>query len=150
MHRVAPSPCIFPPSKSVQRTGTSVTESSVAPATAKVLVKASGWKSLPSWPVRAKTGIKARMIMAMEKKIGPPNQARGLPHRGRHGAAVAGVNPALLEEAEGVLGHHDGRIHQHPDGDGNPRQGHDIGADPQVAHAQKGREHGQRQAAASR
>ena len=42
MTGLALSPCIFPPSKSVHRTGTSVTESSVAPATAKVLVKASG------------------------------------------------------------------------------------------------------------
>jgi hypothetical protein len=39
---------------------------------AKVLVKASGRKSLPSWPVSAKTGTKARMMMAIEKKIGRP------------------------------------------------------------------------------
>ena len=36
--------------------GTSVTEMIAVPISAKVLVKASGWNSLPSWPVSAKTG----------------------------------------------------------------------------------------------
>ena len=51
-----------------------MTESRVAPTIEKVLVKASGWKSLPSWPVSANTGMKARMMMAIEKKIGRPTR----------------------------------------------------------------------------
>jgi hypothetical protein len=60
--------------RSVHSTGTRVTERMVAPAMAKVLVKASGWKSLPSWPVRAKTGMKANTMMAIEKKMGRPTR----------------------------------------------------------------------------
>ncbi len=44
----------------------------VAPTMAKVLVKASGWNSFPSCPVKANTGIKARMMIAIEKKTGRP------------------------------------------------------------------------------
>ena len=44
----ASSPRIRPPISHVQSTGTSVTDRMAAPTMAKVLVKASGWKSLPS------------------------------------------------------------------------------------------------------
>lgn len=63
---------ILPPIRRLQSTGTNVTESSVAPTMEKVLVKAKGWKSFPSWPVNANTGTKARMMIAIEKKIGRP------------------------------------------------------------------------------
>jgi hypothetical protein len=66
------SPRIRPPISRLQSTGTSVTASNVAPAMEKVFVKASGRNSLPSWPVRAKTGTKARMMIAIEKKMGRP------------------------------------------------------------------------------
>ena len=56
----------------LHRTGTSVTDRIVAPTMENVLVKASGWKSLPSCPVSAKTGMNARMMIAIEKKIGRP------------------------------------------------------------------------------
>ena len=41
---------------------------------ANVFVNASGWKSLPSWPVSANTGMKARMMIAIEKKMGRPTR----------------------------------------------------------------------------
>jgi hypothetical protein len=43
-----------------------------APNIANVLVKASGWKSLPSCPSSAKTGMKASTMMAIEAKMGSP------------------------------------------------------------------------------
>ena len=68
------SPRIVPPISRLQRTGTSVTDRTVAPVIAKVFVNARGWNSLPSWPVRANTGMKARMMIAIEKKIGRPTR----------------------------------------------------------------------------
>ena len=58
--------------RNVARTGTSVTDSTVAPITANVFVKASGWKSFPSSPVSEKTGRNASRMIAIEKKIGRP------------------------------------------------------------------------------
>ena len=56
----------------MQSTGTSVTAMTVAASTANVLVNASGWNSLPSCPVSAKTGTKASRMIAIEKKTGRP------------------------------------------------------------------------------
>jgi hypothetical protein len=64
--------CTRPRTRNVASTGTRVTESTVAPIIAKVFVNARGWKSLPSSPVREKTGKKARRMMTIEKKIGLP------------------------------------------------------------------------------
>ena len=128
----------------VQSTGTRVTERIVAPTIAKVLVKASGWKSLPSWPVSANTGTKARMMMAIEKKIGRPTRRVASSTVAATRRAVAQVDAALLDEAERVLGDDDGRVHQHADGDGDAGQRHDVRRDPEVAHEEKGREHGER------
>ena len=61
-----------PRTSSEHSTGTMVTAINVAPTNAKVFVHASGWKSLPSWPPITNTGTKARMTMAMAKKIGRP------------------------------------------------------------------------------
>ena len=74
MIRLLSSPRIFPPMSRLQSTGTSVTERIVAPTMENVLVKASGWNSLPSCPASAKTGMKARMMIAIEKKIGRPTR----------------------------------------------------------------------------
>ena len=63
-----------PPIRRLHSTGTSVTDRTVAPTMAKVLVNASGWNSLPSCPVSAKTGTKARMMTAIEKKMGRPTR----------------------------------------------------------------------------
>ena len=59
-------------------TGTSVTARIVEPTIAKVLVKASGWNILPSIPVSANTGMKARMMMTIAKKIGRPTSFAAL------------------------------------------------------------------------
>jgi hypothetical protein len=58
-------------------------------------------------------------------------------------AAVPRVDPPFLDEAEGVLSHHDGGVHQHPDRDGDPGQRHDVGGDTEISHEQERREHGQ-------
>ena len=82
------------------------------------------------------------------EKDRPPDQVRRVAARVAITArAVAGVHPALFEEAEGVLCHHDGGVHQDADGDGNAGQRHDVGADAGVAHPKKRRQHrqGQRQ-----
>jgi len=50
----------------------SVRAMAVALTIAKVLAKASGWKSFPSCPVSANTGTNARMIIAIEKNVGRP------------------------------------------------------------------------------
>ena len=52
--------------------GTSVIERMATPIMAKLLVNASGWNVLPSWPVRAKTGMNESRIIITEKKIGRP------------------------------------------------------------------------------
>ncbi len=138
------SPRTFPPIRSVQSTGTRVTARIVAPTMAKVLVKASGRKSLPSWPVRAKTGMKARMMMAMEKKIGRPTRRVASSTVCRQAARSRRSTPALLDEAEGVLRDDDGRVHEDADGDGDAGQRHDVRRDAEVAHEEEGREHRER------
>ncbi len=60
-------------------TGTSVTESRLADAMAKVLVKASGRNSRPSWPSSVKTGRNETVMMSREKKsAGPTSRAEAL------------------------------------------------------------------------
>ena len=56
----------------MQSTGTTVTASTVAAITANVFVKASGWNSLPAWPVSANTGMNASTMIAIEKNTGRP------------------------------------------------------------------------------
>ena len=62
----------LPRMRNVQSTGTSVTARMVEPTIANVFVNASGWNILPSIPVSAKTGTKARMMITIAKKIGRP------------------------------------------------------------------------------
>ncbi len=52
--------------------GTSVIERIATPIIAKLLVNASGWNVLPSWPVSAKTGMNESNMIITEKKIGRP------------------------------------------------------------------------------
>ena len=58
--------------------GTSVTEISATPSSAKLLVKASGWNSFPSRPLSMNTGMNEISMISTEKKIGRPTvrQAR--------------------------------------------------------------------------
>ena len=60
------------------RAGTTVTEIRATPIRAKLLVKASGWNSLPSRPLSVNTGMNEISMISTEKKIGRPTvrQAR--------------------------------------------------------------------------
>ena len=49
---------------------TSVIEKIATPTIAKLFVNASGWKVLPSCPVKANTGMNDRRMIITEKKIG--------------------------------------------------------------------------------
>ena len=64
------------------------------------------------------------MIMAIEKKIGRPTKRVASRTVAATSRRLRGSTTADLDEAEGILGHHDGRIHQHANGDGDPSQGH--------------------------
>jgi hypothetical protein len=64
--------------KNIMSTGTSVTESSAAPAMAKVLVKASGLNSRPSWPSSVNTGRKETVMMSSEKNRAGPTSLQAL------------------------------------------------------------------------
>ena len=75
---------------------------------------------------------------------GAAHETRGVEHRGGDGAAVTQVHPPLLDEAEGVLRDDDGRVDEDADGDGDAGQRHDIGGDAEVAHEEKGDQHGER------
>jgi hypothetical protein len=58
------------------------------------------------------------------------------PPQGRLGA---------LAVPDDVLGHDDAGIHQHADGDGDAREGHDVGGDAKLVHQDEGDEDGGRQ-----
>src|SRR5438128_4136848 len=75
----------------------------------------------------------------------PPDEAGGLEHGLGHPATVPGIDAALLDKAVGVLRDHDGRVDEHADRDGDPRQRHDVGADAQVTHEEEGDQHGERE-----
>ena len=77
------------------------------------------------------------------EKNRPSDQVRRIAYRGHHRLPVTRVHPALFEEAESILGHHNGSVHQDTNSDGNPGQRHDIGADPGIAHAKKRRQNRQ-------
>ena len=76
---------------------------------------------------------------------GPAHEPRGVQHRLGDPTAIAGIDAPLLHEAEGVLGHHDAGVHEDADRDGDPRQRHDVGADSEVPHEEKRRQHRERQ-----
>ena len=111
---------------------------------AKVLVNASGWKSFPSSPVSENTGRNARMMIAIEKKIGLPiwwDASRTASSSGRR-------RPFLLvelEAAEAVLGDDDPGVHQDADGDRDPHQRHDVGRDAEGPHQQERDQDGDRE-----
>ena len=62
----------LPFKKKVARAGTRVMASTAVPTIARLLVKARGQKSLPSIPLRAKTGMKDRIMITTEKNMGGP------------------------------------------------------------------------------
>ncbi len=127
-----------PRTRNVQSTGTIVTASSVAPIMAKVLAKASGWNSLPSSPTSVNTGMKARMMISMAKKMGRPTccAASSVTCQDlvRREAPVAAPGFQPLAVPDDVLGHDDAGIHQHADGDGDAAQRHDVRGDAKLLH----------------
>ncbi len=129
----------------MQRTGTSVTERHGRPGHGEGLGEGEGMEELALLAGEGKDRDEGQNDNGHREKDRPSNQAGRITHGCGDEPAIARVNPADLDEAEGILGHHDGRIHQDADGDGDPGQGHQIGADPQVAHAEKGRQDGQGQ-----
>ena len=142
---LAASSCSFPPRSSVQSTGTSVTARMVAASTANVFVKASGWNSLPAWPVSANTGMNASTMIAIEKNTGRPT-SRVDSSTARHTARRSRTSmPLPLDLAERVLGDDDARVDQHADGDGDARQAHDVRRDARVVHAEERDQHRERQ-----
>ena len=48
----------------------------------------------------------------------------------------------LLQFFVRLFDHHDGRVHQGADGNGDPPQGHDVGADPQETEGDEGQKNG--------
>ena len=64
---------IFPRMRRTMRTGARVTERKAAKNMAKVLVKARGLKSLPSWASRVKMGRKETVMIKQGKEKRAPH-----------------------------------------------------------------------------
>src|SRR5258707_2458712 len=133
----------LPRSRSMQRTGTSVSAMAVALTIAKVFAYASGWKSFPSCPVSANTGTNARMMIAIEKNVGRPTSFVAFMTVSKTKSSVVRIDP--LQMSERIFGDDNTRIHQHSNGYSNARKRHDIRGHMRVVHQQKGAEHGKRQ-----
>ena len=113
---------------------------------AKVLVKASGWNILPSMPVSAKTGTKARMMMTMAKEMGRPTSARGVERDFPDVIAIVAVLLLVLFGlADDVFGHDDACVDEHADGDGDAAERHDVRRDACALHEEECAEHSERQ-----
>ena len=86
------------------------------------------------------------MMIAIEKKIGRPTSVAA---RSVISPICAAILAMLLEVLLGmpqhVFGHHDSRIDQHADGDGDASERHDVGGDAGVAHEQERGQDCQRQ-----
>ena len=79
-------------------------------------------------------------------------RGHGRHHRAAHldGRAVDDLQSVLLgvrllQPAQDVLAEDDPHVHHGADGDGDARQGHDVGVDPEELHADEGHQHRQRQ-----
>ena len=83
--------------------------------------------------------------MAIEKNTGPRDHMRRRQHGVPDAGPVGGVDAALLERAECVLGDDNARVDEHADGDGDPGEAHDVRGDAGVVHPQKRRQHRERQ-----
>jgi hypothetical protein len=132
-----------PRTKNSISTGTRVTDSSAAPAMAKVLVKASGENSRPSWPSSANTGRKDTVMISSEKNSAGPTslQASTIAARAAAGRALGQALDVLVR----VLDHHDRRIDHRPDRDRDAAQAHDVRAQAERAHGDEGEQDAERQ-----
>ena len=78
-------------------------------------------------PVSANTGTKARMMIAIEKKIGRPTSCAALKGDFADFRSIFSMFLRIvLRVADHVLRHDDSRIDQHTDGDGDPAKRHDV------------------------
>ena len=102
---------------------------------AKVLVNASGLKSRPSCASSVKMGRNETVMISREKKSGRPTSWAASIRTSRRG--LPGV---MLEVLVGVLDHDDRGVDHGPDGDGDPAQAHDVGAQADVAHGHEGQQ----------
>ena len=110
---------------------------------AKVLVNASGLNSLPSGPVIANTGRKLMTVVATPvSTASPPRRWRGRP-------PPAGLSAGSARSRwRRMFSHHDDPdVHHRADGDGDPREGDNVGVDAESFMAMKIDQHGQRQQA---
>ena len=133
------------------RAGTSVIERSATPIMAKLLVKASGWNSLPSRPREQNTGMNDSSMISTEKKIGRPTVRQAGMTSSRVSPVTFCVAEMRRQVVRGVLDHHDRLIDQDADRDGDAGQRHDVGLDvddaelPQHPHQEEREQHRQRQ-----
>ena len=128
---------------SIISTGTSVTDSSAAPAMAKVLVKASGENSRPSCASSVNTGRNETVMISSEKNSAGPTSLQAAMMASVAARVAFGLQP--LEMLVRVLDHDDGGIDHGADGDGDAAQAHDVGVHAQQAHGDEGDQHADRQ-----
>ena len=120
-------------------------ERTATPIMAKLLVKASGWKVLPSCPVKANTGMNDRRMITTEKKIGRPTVRQAGMTISRVSPVIFGAGRMGRQVVRGVLHHHDRLVHQDADGDGDARKRHDVRGDVELPHEDERHQHGQGQ-----
>src|SRR5881394_1051713 len=103
-----------PRTNSVMSAGASVTDASAANAIANVFVNASGLNSRPAWPLSAKIGRNAAVMMSSEKKIGGPT------------SCAASISNFCREAPGGA------------DRDRDAAQAHDVRIDAEEVHGDEG------------
>ena len=89
---------------------------------AKVLVNASGLNSRPAWPLSAKIGRNATVMMSSEKKIGGPTSCAAAIST----AVPVGAGRRGLEVLVRVLDQHDRGIDHGADRDRDTAEAHDV------------------------
>ena len=112
------------------RAGTNVTDIIATPTIAKLLVKASGWKSF-AFPAAQgrRPGMNEMQHDHHGEEDGPAHRPAGADNDLGCIAGHLAVAEVFLEVVRGVLDHDDGLVHEDADGDGDPRQRHDVGLD---------------------
>ena len=76
---------------------------------------------------------------------GTSDESRRRLHGACHRGAIPRVDGVLLDIPERILGDDNRGIDEHADGDGDPRQAHDVRGDPGVIHRQERHQHRERQ-----
>ena len=135
---------IFPRMRRTIRTGARVTERKAAKNMAKVLVKARGLKSLPSWASRVKMGRKETVMINREKKRGRPTslaawitssiRGMGLPSFSHSSNRVWAFSTMMMAASTMA-----------PMAMAIPPEGHDVRPQVDVMHGGEGQENGKGQ-----